>query len=48
MSSSTMNWRQAFAALSVSQPLLKNFGFDVNSATIWIPRKSRDIAITFN
>jgi hypothetical protein len=28
--------------------LLKNFGFDVNSATIWIPRKSRDIAITFN
>jgi outer membrane protein TolC len=33
------------AALSVSQPLLKNFGFDVNSATIRIARKSRDIAI---
>jgi outer membrane protein TolC len=29
----------------VSQPLLKNFGFDVNSATIRIARKSRDIAI---
>ncbi len=33
------------AAFSVSQPLLKNFGFDVNSAQIRIARKSRDIAV---
>lgn len=33
------------AALSVTQPLLKNFGFDVNTATIRIARKGHDIAV---
>ena len=33
------------SAFSVSQPLLKNFGFGVNSAQIRIARKSREIAI---
>ncbi len=32
-------------SLQVSQPLLKNFGFDVNTAVIRIARKSRDIAV---
>ena len=33
------------AVFSVTQPLLKNFGFDVNTAYIRIARKSRDITV---
>jgi len=32
-------------SLQITQPLLKNFGFGVNTATIQIARKSRDIAV---
>jgi outer membrane protein len=33
------------AALSLSQPILRNFGFGANSALIRVARKSRDIAV---
>lgn len=33
------------AALSLTQPILKNFGFGANSALIRVARKSRDIAV---
>ena len=33
------------AGIQLTQPLLKNFGFDVNTATIRIARKNRNIAV---
>ncbi|MBI5644455.1 MAG: TolC family protein [Deltaproteobacteria bacterium] len=36
---------QSFSGITITQPLLKNFGYEVNTAEVSIARKNRDISV---